>query len=754
MALTTRKRLLSLSLLASVVLVLFGLARPATTAVTDVQGAEIALGFDDLAGWESEGGVAEAGALTLAPGAASALFTSPPIEAPLPFNALVVSWGPLTPEEDETVLAFYVRTAARDDAWSDWEEIHVSADLTVPEDGLVTGDFVMLPAAAGRHEQVQLRAQLYPSPGGTAPRLERVQATFIDSTAGPSAEELAVQAEALPQPATPQSGYPKPPFIPRSVWCTDSRCNYSEGLSYRSVTHLILHHTVSGGGYADSADAVRAIWYFHTVPPPTGRGWGDIGYNYLVDANGRIYEGHLGGDDVVGTHAADANTGSMALSMIGDYTSIAPPEAMLNAAANLFAWKADQKGIDVYDASRLPNMEWGLPHLSGHRDVYGTTACPGDSAHPWLPWLRDEVARRIDFTPEHIYFDELDTATHFTRSPSTWYSTTDIRNCGNDGHAWYTWSVTDPAASTNWAEWRPEIPAPGRYELSIYAPYCYTQKADTHGARYEINHAGGRSTVTVDQGDRLSLWTSLGEYNLYAGTSNMLRLTDLTTTDSGYGVWFDAIRVRFINPGAAPQAPVSATAYNPVRFTWSTTTPESLAGQRLQVATDAAFANVILDSSLAVGDRSVERTVPSPGGPLYWRILLITTRGETIATPAQPFTLAIDTVPPASAVTAIFLYPNGNYGVFWRGQDDAAGVSGYNIDYRLSGTTTWHRWLLETAARGAIFVPPQPGAIYWFRSQAIDAAGNVETPHAGDGDANTAEAILVTEHAFLPIVPR
>ena len=91
----------------------------------------------------------------------------------------------------------------------------------------------------------------------------------------------------------------------------------------------------------------------------------------------------------------------MALSMLGTFTTVSPPEAMRNAAANLFAWKADQKGIDVFDASRLPNMSWGLPHVSGHRDVYGMTACPGDSGHPWVPWLRDEVARRIGFTPEH-----------------------------------------------------------------------------------------------------------------------------------------------------------------------------------------------------------------------------------------------------------------------------------------------------------------------------------------------------------------
>ena len=749
MASTRRRRLLSFSVLICVTLGLFLLIRPATTASAEVQAGELTLSFDDLAGWENEGGIATDRALTLASEAPSALFTSPPIEAPLPFNAVVVSWGPRPAEEDESVLSLYVRTAPRGGEWGEWWEIRPSADLTLPEDELITGDFIMLAAQEGTHEQIQLRAQLYPAVDGTVPRLEQMQITFIDSTAGPTAEELAAQAEALAQPATSESGYPKPPVIPRSVWCTDPACNYSDGLEYRSVTHLILHHTVTNID-ADSAAAVRAIWRFHTFT----NGWGDIGYNYLVDKNGIIFEGHRGGDNVVGTHSGAANAGSMALSMIGDFTSITPPEAMRNAAANLFAWKADQKGIDVFDASRLPELNWGLPHLSGHRDVYGTTACPGDNGHPWIPWLRDEVARRIGFTPEHIYFDEQNPATHFTRSPINWNSTASIGYCGFNRNAWYTWSVTDPGASTNWAEWRPEIPVAGRYELSVYAPYCLTRRDDTDGARYEINHAAGRSTVTVEQGNRLGLWTSLGEYPLTAGTGNMLRLTDLTTTDSGKGVWFDAIRVRYIKPGAALQGPDSASIMNPVRFTWSVSAPESLASQRLQVATDAAFQNVILDAPHPAGARSATHTVPHPGGPLYWRVRLVSTRGDTVNSPARSFTLMVDTTPPTSSVTNIYLFPNGHYSVFWRGQDDASGVARYNIDYRLSGTTTWNRWLTSTTNHGGYFIPPQPGAVYWFRSQAIDAAGNVEPFSPGNGDASTAEAIILTNHNFLPLFPR
>src|SRR5690606_21603494 len=122
------------------------------------------------------------------------------------------------------------------------------------------------------------------------------------ATAGPTTEELVAQQEAQPELQQATNAYPKPPVIPRIAWCNDPACNYSDGLRYEPVTHLILHHTVTTSS-DDSAATVRAIWKFHTFT----RGWGDIGYNYLVDINGVIFEGHLGGDDVVGTHSGDAN---------------------------------------------------------------------------------------------------------------------------------------------------------------------------------------------------------------------------------------------------------------------------------------------------------------------------------------------------------------------------------------------------------------------------------------------------------------
>jgi hypothetical protein len=53
------------------------------------------------------------------------------------------------------------------------------------------------------------------------------------------------------------------------------------------------------------------------------------------------------------------------------------------------------------------------------------------------------------------------------------------------------------------------------------------------------------------------------------------------------------------------------------------------------------------------------------------------------------------------------------------------------------------------------FIPPQPGGTYWFRSQAIDYAGNVEAASpAGNGDMNTSQAIFLPDHHFMAIIHR
>ena len=390
-------------------------------------------------------------------------------------------------------------------------------------------------------------------------------------------------------------------MISREVWCVEDACNYDESeLEYHPVSHLILHHTVTGtGDDGDSAAIVRAIWKYHT----NTLGWGDIGYNFLADIEGLIYEGHLGGDDVVGTHARDANEGSMGLALLGDFRFVYLSDPMFNAAVDLFAWKADQRDIDLFGASDvLPNVDYGLPHVMGHRDYAGETICPGDHAHDEIPAIRDAAAARIGQVSPHIYVDELSSA--FTRSATAnWYEPT--YNCGHNTHAWYTWSTLDPNQSTNWGEWRPEIPLNGRYQIEMFVPYCNTGAAETIGAHYTIQHADGVSDVVMDQDADVGLWISLGEYDLNAGTQTVVRLTDLTTIDEGFGVWFDALRLLPIEifPSAINTIPADGIWLNQqdVLFAWTLEEPEQVLSTTLQIASDETFGELLVEEIVGYG---------------------------------------------------------------------------------------------------------------------------------------------------------
>ncbi len=701
-------------------------------------------------------------------------FTSQTIESPIPFNAVVPHWSGTNAE----AISLQVRTSADGETWDDWLAVGANHDWMEPDETEIVGEMVIVPGEGVTHRFVQvqvlfnnmeetgleseLEPGLLPSNPDSGTSLSRLRLTFIDTSQGPSADELIDLQSELDRDETllPENidAYPKPFVVSRGAWCTHARCNYSEGLEYHPVSHLIVHHTVSNNASTDWPAVVRAIWNFHTF----SRGWGDVGYNYLVDPNGVIYEGHNGGDDVIGTHASGANKGSMGVALLGTFTAyspgIKPPQAMLNATADLLAWKADQRDINVFDASRLPNLTWGLPHLMGHRDVYGTTECPGDQAHLLIPWLRDQIAAKIGFVDPFIYADEESTA--FTRSTTgNWLVPPYL--CGFNNHAWYTWSANNAAQSTNWGEWRPNVPGDGRYRIDVYVPYCRTGRSETGSATYTITHAGGTNTRTVSQQANVGLWITLGEYNLKQGNGNVVRLTD-KTNDSGLGVWFDAIRLLPLStpPPPPPPVPVNVDPANnawktnrAVAFTWRIDNPDTVTITTLQVAADPSFANLVLVNQSWYGAPTTHtHTFAADFTRLYWRVLVSRASGPLIS--SAPTGFALDSTPPVSAVASpLFYLPNvGRYVVSWSGTDALAGVDRYHIDFRPAGGA-WSRWLTDTRQSSALFLPPAQGVTYEFRSVAVDKAGNVEAT-TGAADASTAGAVQLNRSTFYPIVPR
>jgi len=104
---------------------------------------------------------------------------------------------------------------------------------------------------------------------------------------------------------------------------------------------------------------------------------------------------------------------------------------------------------------------------------------------------------------------------------------------------------TTNTASTAWAQWDPQLPTGGFWEISVYVP---SQHATTTNARYKIYGISGQAgdfEVPLPQGPVDDLWCSLGIFNFHAGdpTSGVVQVTNLTG-EGDMQIAFDAIRWR------------------------------------------------------------------------------------------------------------------------------------------------------------------------------------------------------------------
>lgn len=213
--------------------------------------------------------------------------------------------------------------------------------------------------------------------------------TYIDASDGPSVADIPAVSAATEEAWTP------PAIISREEWGADESLRFSGGLEvwpqvYATVEHAIIHHTETPNTQ-DPVQAIRSVYYYHAVT----RGWGDIGYNYLVDRFGNIYEGRVGGQDVVAGHAWQFNTGSSGISILGDHRFVDISLGAQAAIVAITAWVA--RDLDPLGASDF----WGIPALPticGHRDVNDTN-CPGDLAYDDLPEIRQLVAAALENVP-------------------------------------------------------------------------------------------------------------------------------------------------------------------------------------------------------------------------------------------------------------------------------------------------------------------------------------------------------------------
>ena len=190
----------------------------------------------------------------------------------------------------------------------------------------------------------------------------------------------------------------QPAVLTRAQWGADESLR-GTGPRYTGTPKAgFVHHTAGTNGYseADVPRIIRGIYAYHVK----GNGWSDIGYNYLVDRFGRLWEGRYGGVtmNVLGAHTGGFNVDSFAVSAIGDYEKAAAPPVMVDSIARLMAWKLATAYRDPNGTTVLTSQGGGTSRyragtrvtfnvISGHRDA-GNTECPGKNLYAQLPLIR------------------------------------------------------------------------------------------------------------------------------------------------------------------------------------------------------------------------------------------------------------------------------------------------------------------------------------------------------------------------------
>ena len=296
-----------------------------------------------------------------------------------------------------------LRTSLDGSTWSRWYRAPLEvADETGPAEAFTdpvwTGEarYVQVAATAGSR---RAPAKL------SGVRLVAVDPTGQSNVAGRVVDTLRRAAATvagidLAPPALASSA--QPVIVTRAEWGADEKLR-SGTPAYSPVKMAFVHHTASGNTYtqAEAPALVRGIYVYHTK----GLGWSDIGYNFVVDRFGTIYEGRYGGmtRGVIGAQVYGFNTGSTGISVMGTFIDVAPPAEAVTALERLLAWKLSVAGLDPASTAQITcgageKYKTGsvvtFPVIAGHRQA-NYTECPGDALYALLPSIRANVAKRM-----------------------------------------------------------------------------------------------------------------------------------------------------------------------------------------------------------------------------------------------------------------------------------------------------------------------------------------------------------------------
>ena len=351
-----------------------------------------------------------------------------------PFTVLGLTWDASAGLVDP-VVRYRVRQAGE---WTDWEAVgpsDVAPDPGGADDLSAAGhrsgtdpvvavgaDGLQVWAQASRGRVTGLKAVLV-DPGDAA-QDPSARGPGSTADAGEPPASATVETAAYRGAATVRdSGLrtapaPSPAIITRAQWGADESLRTCSADLAPTTLAAAVHHTASSNSYGpdDVAGIIRGFYAYHTRPEAAGgRGWCDIGYNFLVDKFGRVFEGRAGSitSSVIGVHTGGFNSRTIGVAAIGEYGSAAPTGALLESISQLISWKF--RTFRILAGSTVTMVSGGgaskypegtvvtFPTIYAHRDAQ-LTSCPGQGLFDALPYIR---ARAAELTNAAVYASPL-----------------------------------------------------------------------------------------------------------------------------------------------------------------------------------------------------------------------------------------------------------------------------------------------------------------------------------------------------------
>ncbi|MBU0670580.1 MAG: N-acetylmuramoyl-L-alanine amidase [Patescibacteria group bacterium] len=300
-------------------------------------------------------------------------------KADFKFNAVGLQYEGNVPENSN--LEFYLQVED-----GEWQLMPMMEPATEQGEELKATDLLFENGESLKYKIVLRRN----STSDKSPVISNVKVTYLNTTFGPKGE----RSSALGQRSAQSSKF----VISREDWGADESYRFW-GPEYAEPKKFVIHHTAGGNGGDDPAATMRAIYYWHAV----ALGWGDVGYNYLLDSEGNVYEGRYGGNNVIGAHVYNEvkninyNKGTIGISIMGCYDDNNCPtlnkfnKKIKNSLTTLIAKKS--KALNIKPKGQSVLFDVKTPNIVGHKDLDYTT-CPGNRIYKKMKRIRIQAKKK------------------------------------------------------------------------------------------------------------------------------------------------------------------------------------------------------------------------------------------------------------------------------------------------------------------------------------------------------------------------